>query len=762
MKPHALRGPAYVCLLASLLCGGGAALPAQENGATLPPLVALRVDEGVEIRLDGRLDDAVWQAAQPVADFTQQEPVEGAAPSRRTEIRVVYDADHLYIGAMIFDDPDQILAFQRRRDAGLGTDDRFMWVLDTFLDGRTGYFFEINAAGLMGDGIITGGGGGGRGPGGGGGGVNKSWDGIWEAQVARLPDGWSAEIRIPFRTVNFDPASDTWGINFQRTIRRTNEEILWRGYRRNQGLWRMIHAGRLTGLQGMSQGVGLEAVPAVVAGWNNVVEDADPTTYKRDVSVDLNYSITSSLRASLSVNTDFAEVEVDQRRVNLTRFPQRFPERRAFFLEGSGVFSFASRSVPEPYFSRRIGLNAGEPIPINYGARLTGQAGPFELGFIQVRTGEFTLHDDDRTVLPVEDFTVARVRRRFLEQSAVGAIYTRRGATTGADGFKPADQHTVGIDADLNTSSLFGNKNLEFEAFLVWNSNPDPGASPTFRDLSAHGFRFNFPNDVWTGHVSYRQFGDDYSPAVGFVTRNNFRRVEPRIGWSPRPASIPWLRQMDFSAQFRNLTNLETGVVEERQWDFNVLGLNFESGDNLDVSVTRQYEYLDRSFEVSDGIAIQPGEYTTWQVNFRGRTAGRRRVSGNVEYAREDFWNGDRSRYEAGVNFRPNPGLSFSTDVEYNDVTLPQGAFTASVYRVAGGWDASPWVSLNSNVQYDDVSKLVGLFALMRWIVTPGNDVYLVYTHNWQETEDAFDPLDRRFTTVSRGASLKLNYTYRF
>lgn len=755
-------GPAFLILAALLLGADGAA--GQANGDALPPLVAARLGDGASVSVDGRLDDDAWLLAAAVSDFTQQEPMEGGEPTERTEVRVLYDADALYIGAKIFDDPDGVLAFQRRRDAGLGTDDRFMWILDTFRDGRTGYFFEINAAGLMGDGILGGGGGGGPGGGGGGGGgVNKSWDGIWEARVARLDDGWSAEIRIPFQTVNFDPASDTWGINFQRTIRRRNEEILWRGHRRNQGLWRVVHAGRLTGLQGMSQGVGLEAVPAVVTGWSHVAEDADPNSYKRDVSLDVNYNLTASLRASLSVNTDFAEVEVDQRRVNLTRFPQRFPERRAFFLEGSGVFSFAPRSGPEPYFSRRIGLNEGEPIPITYGGRVTGQAGPFELGLVQVRTGDFTLHDDEGTVLPAEDFTVARAKRRLWQQSAVGAVYTRRAPSAGPGGFREATLHTAGVDADLSTSHFLGNKNLEMEAFLVWNSSEDPGASPTFRDLSAHGIRFNYPNDIWTGHVSYRQFGAAYDPAVGFVTRNNFRRVEPRIAWSPRPQSLAWLRQMDFSVQFRNLSNLETGVVEERQWDFNLLGLNFESGDNLDVSLGRTYEFLDEAFEVSDGVEIAPGGYTNWQLNVRGRTTGRRRVSGNVEYVREGFWNGDRSRYELGLNVRPNPGLSFSTDLEVNDVALPQGDFTASVYRVSSEWNASPWLSVNGNVQYDDVSEVVGLFALMRWIVRPGNDVYLVYTHNWQETDPTEDLLGRRrFVTLSQGASLKLNYTYRF
>ena len=283
-----------------------------------------------DLDLDGRILEELWFSAVPITDFTQQEPVEGGVPSEETEIRVLFDEDNLYIGVIIYDDPEEVLAYQRERDAMLSTDDRFMWILDTFLDGRTGYFFEINAAGLMGDGILRSSGGssygGGRFGGGfSGGGANKAWDGIWEARTAMRPDGWSAEIRIPFRTLNFDPNNDTWGINFQRTIRRRNEEILWRGWKRTEGLRRPIYAGRLTGLQNLSQGLGLEAVPSTIVGWRTIPANAEPTTVPRDLSLDVNYSVTSSLRASVSVNTDFAEVEIDQRRVNLTRFPIRFP-----------------------------------------------------------------------------------------------------------------------------------------------------------------------------------------------------------------------------------------------------------------------------------------------------------------------------------------------------------------------------------------------------------------------------------------------------
>ncbi len=737
----------------TLVNGGGTGEPVA--------LIALQLTGGTGIDVDGRLDEEAWQRAIPITDFTQQEPVEGGTPSERTEIRVVYDEDAIYIGAILYDDPEGILVFQKRRDGFLSADDRFMWILDTFQDGRTGYFFETNAAGVMGDALISSGGG--RGGGGGGGGGGRAWDGIWEVKSFIRLDGWSLEIRIPFRTLNFDPSSDTWGINFQRTIRRKNEEIMWRGYRRNQSLRQPIHAGRLTGLRGMSQGIGLEAVPYAVTNWKSVPAEVDPTTYPSDIGLDINYNLTPSLRAGVSVNTDFAEAEVDQRRLNLTRFPLRFPERRDFFIEGSGVFSFAPGNGAEPYFSRRIGLLQGEQIPINYASRLGGQAGRYELGFVHVNTAELQSADVDGGIFAGEDFTVARVKRGIFEQSTIGAIYTRR--STGADPSDPAalvprDQHTLGTDLFYSTARLFGDKNFTLQAFAAWNSNADPTVERSTSDLSSRGVRVNYPNDIWSGHISYREFGDYYNPAVGFVTRNGFRRVEPQIGWRPRP-DIGWIRRFDFSAQFRHLESITTGIAEERQWQFKVFGVDFESQDNIDINLQRQFEYLNSRFEISDGIFIEEGNYTNWEWSLQARTASRRVLSGRFEARRGGFWSGDRTQLQVSLDIRASPGVLLSVEVENNNVDLPQGSFNANLFRVEGEWNITPLANILGNIQYDDVSEVVGLFMRTRWILTPGNELFLVFTQNWQNLGAGLFDRDREFLTLSRGASVKLNYTYR-
>ncbi len=739
-----------------------------------PSIAAIQIEQGESVDLDGRVNESFWRRETPASGFLQENPNEGADATEVTEVYVAYDSDNLYIGAVLHDsDPDGIIAYQKERDAFLMTDDRFMWILDTFLDGRTGYFFEINPAGLMGDGLLGGGGGhrGGGGGGGGGGmfggfGVNKSWDGIWEARVDRNGDGWSAEIRIPFRTLNFNPEQDTWGINFQRTVRRKQEESRWTGYRRNQQFTRPVHAGRLTGLQGMSQGIGLEAVPYALAGWRHMPNGEDDTDYPVDAGIDVSYNITPSLRAAATVNTDFAEVESDERRVNLTRFPLFFPEKRDFFLEGSGVYSFSPRSGVTPYFSRNIGLYEGEPVPVLYGGRLGGQIGRNEIGVVHVHTDSDVMIDDtDTTQIQPEDFTVVRVKRTIGEQSTIGAMYTRRATAADEAGNAPIDRHTIAADVDFFTSRFLGDKNFQFEAFFVGHTNPvEQGTSwleeITASHLTARGIRINYPNDVWQIHTSYREIGDGFDPAVGFTRRTGLRRVQPTVMFAPRPKDLLGIRQLRWRVQFEYLMNMDW-TRETQKTDITLLGLNFHSGDWFNFEVTHLRDSLDFDFEIHDGVTVPMGDYETlsWQAFIM--TASNRKLSTRLRASGGEFWSGTKKEYSVDLTFRPVPGISLETEYEWNSVSLPQGDFTTNVIRTDAKWQMSPWMSFTNNVQYDDVTDIVGLFAKFRWIITPGSELFLVYTHNWQNMDDAL--FDRfRLTTLSQGATTKLNYTYRF
>ena len=387
-------------------------------------MAAERMREDERIVLDGVLDEPVWQRTVPASDFIQQDPVLGGTPTERTEVRIGFNRTTLYMGVICYDsEPDLLLGNTMKRDEFLSADDRFMWTMDPFLDQQNGYFFEMNPSGLMADQLLS--------PAG----SNRDWDGIWNAVVRRSAVGWTLEIEIPFGTISFDPDAPAWGINFQRTVRRKNEENLWTGYLRNQGLRRLEYGGLLTGIIDVSQGVGLDVVPYVAGNMFDAPGAATPQDLDggADVGIDLFYNVTPSLRANLTVNTDFAETEVDQRLVNLTRFPLFFPEKRAFFLDGATFFNFYGEFTPvRPFFSRRIGLDEeGQQQPIVIGGKLIGQTGSQDVGVLYVRT-------DETATVAGEDFAVARLRHRFWAQSYVGAIYTgshtQRGNRRSANG----------------------------------------------------------------------------------------------------------------------------------------------------------------------------------------------------------------------------------------------------------------------------------------------------------------------------------------
>ncbi len=719
-------------------------LGAQVNEQVRPVVEAVRVPDDAEIQIDGYLDEDVWELAHVITDFQQADPVEGGVPSEPSEIRILYDSE-----------PEGVLAYQLERNRGLGTDDRFMWILDTFRDGRTGYFFETNPAGLMGDGLI----GGGAGP---GGGLNKRWDGIWEVRTQIGPEGWSAEVRIPFSTLNFDPSLDSWGINFQRTIRRRSEEIMWSGWRRNESLFRPAHAGELRGIDGISQGVGMEVKPYVLASGND--EPAVGASWESDAKtgVDVTYSLTPSLRAAFTVNTDFAEVEVDDRRVNLTRFPLRFPEQRDFFLEGSGVFSFR---WADPFFSRRIGLVEGQEVPIRFGTRLGGQAGRYELGFYQVRTGATDLASGEGPSLawPTEDFTVGRVKRALFEQSHVGAIYTRRSSDFDPRGDGLSDRHTIGADFDLFTSQALGRYNAQIEGFMIYHNDPVEGGGFGAPERRSRGYRWNFPNDLIRLHSSYRDFGDEWGPAVGFAQRTGFRRHQPTLTIAPRPQRWSSIRQTQHQIYFEYLTDMNNRLLT-RNVDLTFLQVNFESGDQFAIEGGRGFERLQRSFTVhEDGdqvVTIEPGDYEAWRWAVGFQTAGRRTLSGSADFEHSDFWSGQRSQIELSATVRPRRGVDLSADYERNEVRLPQGDFDTNLVQLSWSWGFSPVAGIIGSIQYDDVTNVMGLFARARWIVRPGSDIFFVWTHNWQNEVSRL--LDREFTTLSRGGALKVNYSYRF
>ena len=745
MNAPARRGPRLAICLAAVLAGlpGDARAQASVTAADLVAGIPRRVmeaarmaaDEG--ITLDGRLDEAVWLRALPAKDFIQIDPQNGEPATEPTEVRIAFSQDAFFIGVTAYDsEPDKWLGFQRRRDEFLGSDDRFMWRIDTFLDERSGYFFEMNPSGLMADAVF------------GVNGMNRAWDGIWNARVHHSEIGWTVEIEIPFRTLNFDPNNDTWGINFQRTVRRKNEDSIWMGWSRNQGLGRMTNAGRVTGINEVSQGVGLDVKPYGLFTADRSPNRAGGWHRDPDAGLDFFYNPTPGLRANLTINTDFAQTEVDQRQVNLTRFSLFFPERRDFFLDGATYFDFASNNVGgeqvQPYFSRRIGLSeAATPQRIDYGTKFNGQVGAQDVGFLHVRTA-----DERDSGFIGEEFTTARVKRRILAQSYVGGIYTRRDAR--GDGV--GAHHTVGFDVNLSTAQFRGNDNLVASGWYLRESRPGVTSG-----TSAFGAGFEYPNDRWTYGANAREVGANFAPAVGFVARRNYRRYNQFVSFGPRPRNSRVVRQYRYTGNVTLITNLRNELVE-RNVHGQLLNVQFQSQDNFSVELDRNFIRLEAPFAISPGIILPAGNsYAFTRFAITGQTANRRMLALNGRFETGGFFSGSRNQTVLGLIVRARPGYIFSLNGEWNQVDLAEGRFASNLLRMVTDSQFSPFMAIVNTVQFDTVSRVLGWQSRYRWIVKPGNDLYVVYTHNWLE-----NPVADRFTTLDQRFATKVLYTHRF
>jgi hypothetical protein len=727
-----------LCLAASVPAHASQLPAAHDNR---PTIRAVRLNPDEKITVDGRLEEPVWERAVPATDFRQSEPRNGEPATERTEIRVAFDRDNLYIGAQFYDsDPSGMLGNQMVRDGGLPADDRFQWVLDPFNDQQSGYFFETNPAGVLSDAQLV------AATGGNQIGVtqNRAWDGIWMVRVRRHDEGWTAEVEIPFRTMNFDPQGDVWGFNVVRTVRRKNEDSLWSGWGRNEGLFNLTAAGRIEGISDVSQGHGLDVKPYLIGNYSQAPGTIPPaaSTYKGNGGLDFFYSVTPQLKANLTINTDFAQTEVDDRQVNLTRFALFFPEKRDFFLDSAGYFDFSREPGNDitGFFTRRIGLGAnGQPQKIDFGTKLAGQIGRYSLGVMHVRTAR------EREVLG-EDFSVIRPKRQFFRQSYAGLIYTRRATR---DSSLP-DRQTIGADMQLATSRFRGNKNLQLSAFYV--KTPD---GITHGDDYGYGMRLSYPNDLWYLRFTAKEMKKNLNPAMGFVERPDARELTPLIQFAPRPKNSRVVRQVAVQAFLDNFFDTR-GRLIERNYQLTLMELTFQSGDNVNILVTPVYQFLPEDFRIAPGITLREGNgYRYTRYAFRVNTANRRMISGNASATAGTFYSGNRRDLSGTLNLRPRRGILAAFTAQFHRVELAEGRFSTKVLRAVINTQFNPFVSVSNNIQFDSVSRVVGWQSRFRWIVKPGNDIYFVWLNNWVDTGTSLMTLDR-------SAAAKVVYTYRF
>ena len=720
--------------LALAFVAAGPATGIQEAApvAERPTLAATRVEQGPNV--DGDLSDRAWQASEIGTDFMQHEPLDGVPATEQTEVRVVFTDSTIYFGITAFDaDPDAIIAKEMERDSRIYQDDSIMLLLDTFHDRRNAYAFETNLNGARTDTLVTDE----------GRDLNLEWDGIWSVASRKTAQGWTAEIAIPISTLRFDPAAPAWGFNVQRYIAHKREMTHWSGLPREVGVLgqvgsevqpvhRVSMAGELTGLTGLSQSAQLQIKPYLIGDVSEDPRlDLDPAT-DGDYGLDLKWGVTRSLALDLTYNTDFAEVEVDELQTNLTRFSLYFPEKRDFFLENAGIFDFGPphRRFYEPpvlkaFFSRRVGLDAGRQVPIDWGARLTGRMGGWDIGVLRVATAGLERDDD---ALSPNAFTVARLKRNVGERSSVGAMLTE----AAPDG-EPANR-VAGVDFVYKPTSklIFGgfwsSSGISEEPSTSSENEAEAGSSDAGE--SAYGLNFDYQGRSLTVFLDAQEIEKDYDPKAGFLLRRNVRHLNPQFQWLPR-IERGLVRSWFTEVLVDYYETLDGGELETQRIEISPIGMRMTTEDRWRMGYVHETENLVEPFEVSPGVVIPPGRYEFATVEAASFTNQSRLFGLRGRISVGDFYNGTQNSGRVSFTLRLSKNLQTETRWVYNDVELPQGAFDVGLYSQLVNFTFTPNLRLNTIIQYNDHSGDLGTNIRLHWIYKPGSDLFVVYNENW-------------------------------
>jgi hypothetical protein len=730
---------------------------ARENPpAPVSPATMARTDDGrVTVRairltepldVDGVLDEAAYDAP-PITGFLQTVPLEGEPATERTDAWVFFDDDNIYLVCRCWDSapPEEWVANEMRRDGQqVRNNDFFGAIFDTFHDRRNGFNFYTNPLAARVDQWITD-----------EGSPNRDWNPVWSVRTGRFEGGWTAEMAIPFKSLRYLSGEDrSWGIQMRRQIRRKNEvshlAFVPASAGGTTGIFRLSAAADLVGLDLPPAGKNIEIKPYATS---NLTTDLTQTPAVSndtdgDFGGDIKYGITSNITADLTYNTDFAQVEVDERQVNLTRFSLSFPEKREFFLEGRGTFDFGRAgggggfgggggggAAPQIFYSRRIGLSGGEAVPILGGGRVTGKSGRFGFGAMNLQT--------DRVVgvAPETNFSVVRVKRDILRRSTIGALFTNRSKLVEVDG----TNQVYGADGNF----AFG-QDFSFGGFYAQSRTPG------LNDANeSYVGRANYAGDRYGLRGDYTAVGDNFNPEVGLVRRDNFRRYSTSARFSPRPQSIESIRQFRLDGGYQRIENLETGVLETEVWNggFNV---EFESSDQVSVRSHVNFERLDDPLRVSSAVSVPVGDYDFNSVTFQYSLGAQRRASGSLSLEVGEFYDGTIR----AVRFRQGriavlDQFSLEPSVSFNDVKLPAGDFTTAVLGLRADYAFTPLMYVGGLIQYDSDSDSFSSNLRFRWEYAPGSEFFAVYTDARTTVGSGFPELE------NRAFVLKINRLFR-
>ena len=735
--------------------GGAVINQAGQEGVTLR---AVRVNE--PLRIDGVIDESFYQNTPPVTEFIQSVPDVDGEPSQLTEVWIAFDDQNVYVSAKIWDSagPDGWIANEMRRDGQqLRQNDNFGVFFDTFYDRRNAVGFYGNAIGGLSDFQITN-----------EGNPNFDWNPIRETKTALFDGGWSIELAIPFKSLRYRPGrNQIWGIQMRRSVLRRNE---WNHIRAlplsvggggPRGIFRVSMYGTLVGIEAPPPSRNLDVKPYAISGFrteSRVDSELSNDGYA-DVGLDIKYGITENLTADLTYNTDFAQVEVDEQQVNLTRFSLFFPEKREFFLESRGIFNFGSGGIgaggpggggggrggggrggggggrgaaPTLFHSRQIGLQNGEAVPILGGGRLTGKVGSFDVGLVNIQTG-----NDAGAGAESTNFSVLRLKRDVFSRSSIGALFENRSKSLSGQGSNQA----WGVDGSFALSD-------DVNLLMYYARTATPGLDGM--DASYRG-QFSYNADEWGGAADYLVVGADFNPEIGFVRRKDFRQTSFSGRFSPRTQSISRIRQLTFQANLSHLNNEGLGYLESRTWGGR-FGIEFESSDQLNVTYSNSYENLVRDERIS-GATVPAGRYSFADVRASFTLGPQRPVIGNLSLRRGSYYGGDLTSVGFGRGrIEVTPQISLEPSISFNWINLPQGQFNQHVAVTRLTYTLTPRAYLSGLVQYNSGSDTFSSNFRFRWEWAPGSELFIVYT----EDRDT-DILDRWSELQNRGLVIKVN-----
>jgi len=703
---------------------GSSALLFAQDGAP-----ALRAGSGADtVRLDGVLSEPAWSAAEMADAFAQTDPSEGAPPTFRTVVRVLAGKNAIVIGIVCDDaDPAGIVSFNVRRDAPLGQEDHIRMVLGPFQDGRSGFVFAVNPGGARYDSVID--------PGGDT--ENSDWDGIWEAKTAQTEDGWSAEIRIPIHSLSFKPELHEWHFNVERRVQRLLETSRWASAVRQYRLTQTSRAGLLTELPDFTLGRGLSLRPSVTTG-GGVPGPSASLNGELQPSLDITQRIGSNVTASFTMNTDFAETEVDTRQTNLTRFPLFYPEKRTFFLESLDIFQFGPLTNRDaiPYFTRRIGLVSGREVPIIAGAKVNGRIANTNFGGLVVGTNTKSGVVAERTTM-----AVARVKQNLWRESYVGFV------ATAGDPLGRSGSWLTGVDFTYGTSSFLGDKNLTAS---VWGLAT--GRDGLRGDRASYAAKIDYPNEQWDIRLWYKRIGRDFDPSLGFVPRRSVQIYNPSVGNRTRLTRGP-IQQMTHGVNAYVTTDL-AGQWESYNVIIQLVDWRLRSGERVLASLIPTGDRPVTPFEISRGVIVSPGPYTWMRRSLSFATAAKRRFATALLWGFGPFYDGELDQWDWQSVWNPTALFTVELTAERNVARLRAGRFTQNLVGTRLRINVSPDLSIASYAQYDTDSESVGINSRLRWTFLPVADLFVVYNHNVRSLLD-------RWELESNQLLVKLQYAWR-